>query len=147
MDLDEIVREKFPNLSPGEYRETSPEDPGYNCIAWAAGDDRSWWEPIGFLSNFWPSDAPVAYTLDAYVEAFRSLGYELCDDGEYEEKKEKIALFANEEGVPTHAARQIDPGIWTSKLGPSYDISHPLRGLESDEYGTVQRFMEREVDA
>jgi hypothetical protein len=34
MSLEDIVRE-FPSLKPEDFKKTSDEDDGYNCIAWA----------------------------------------------------------------------------------------------------------------
>ena len=36
-----------------------------------------------------------------------------------------------------HVARQLESGLWTSKLGLSVDISHSLHDLEGDTYGEV----------
>src|SRR5207244_363796 len=35
----------FPGLRGTSYRITSPPDSAYNCVAWAAGDQASWWWP------------------------------------------------------------------------------------------------------
>ena len=35
----------FPRLTPENHRVTSPAAIDYNCIAWAAGDAESWWQP------------------------------------------------------------------------------------------------------
>jgi hypothetical protein len=47
------------------------------------------------------------------------------------------------QGSPTHAARQLDNGRWTSKLGELEDIEHSLRDLEGAAYGTVVQVMKR----
>lgn len=39
------LEEAFPNLTAGNYRITSEPDRDYNCIAWAAGDNRKCWWP------------------------------------------------------------------------------------------------------
>ncbi|MCI0637958.1 MAG: hypothetical protein L0Y72_23715 [Gemmataceae bacterium] len=39
--------------------------------------------------------------------------------------------------MPTHAARQLPTGRWSSKLGPSEDIEHDLHALEGEIYGTI----------
>ena len=54
----------------------------------------------------------------------------------------KIAIYQSG-GLPTHAARQLPDGQWTSKLGRNIDISHTLPGLEGPEYGQVAVFMRR----
>ncbi len=136
----------FPRLSGAEYRVTSPKDWRYNCIAWAAGDTRRWWwpgVPPEDEGYFWPPGAGDEETLDAFVAAFATLGYSPCEGGQAEECWEKVALFANAEGVPTHAARQRPDGSWTSKLGRLEDIGHPLRGLEGEDYGRVVRILRR----
>ena len=58
---------------------------------------------------------------------------------------EKIALFATDQAVPLHAARQLASGRWTSKLGEREDIEHALRDLEGEIYGTVVLIMKRPV--
>jgi hypothetical protein len=60
---------------------------------------------------------------------------------------EKIAVFADDDGVPTHAARQLSSGAWTSKLGQAEDIQHPLRSLEGEIYGKVAIILKRRVSA
>jgi len=49
---------------------------------------------------------------------------------------EKIALYALQ-GVPSHAARLLANGLWTSKLGADIDLSHDLSELEGPRYGQV----------
>jgi hypothetical protein len=83
-------------------------------------------------------------TLECFVEAFRTLGYEPCDDEVLEANIEKIAIYADKAGAPTHAARQLSSGAWVSKLGTLEDIEHrTLRAIEGDAYGTVVQIMRR----
>jgi hypothetical protein len=56
-----------------------------------------------------------------------------------------IALFADKNDFPLHAARQLPSGRWTSKLGELEDIEHGLRDLEGDAYGTVVLIMKRPI--
>jgi hypothetical protein len=56
---------------------------------------------------------------------------------------EKIALFANADGTPTHLARQITNGRWSSKLGTLQDIEHDLLAVCGAEYGKVVEFHRR----
>jgi hypothetical protein len=81
------------------------------------------------------------------MAAFASLGYQSCSHGLLEPSVEKIALFADGAGTPTHAARQLSSGMWTSKLGQSEDISHVINGLDGPVYGAVAAFMARPVVA
>ena len=132
----------FPKLRETEYRLRSPKARHYNCIAWAAKDDSRWWEPGLLDIHYWPDAAPQEYSVEAYTKAFSTLGYEPCDDGSLEAGHEKIALFADDDG-PTHAARQLDNGRWTSKLGMLEDIEHTLEGLSDCQYGKIVLFMRR----
>jgi hypothetical protein len=134
----------FPNLTREGYVETSPASLEYNCIAWAAGDEARWWWPDANFTAFWPPDVPRAETMSAFTEAFETLGYELCENRDLEPDFVKIALYAKD-GKPTHAARQLPDGQWTSKLGDYIDITHTLRGLEGPIYGGVAVFMKRHV--
>src|SRR5258708_6988096 len=59
---------------------------------------------------------------------------------------EKIALYSNAQGEFTHAARQKEDGIWTSKLGDWEDIEHrTLSGLSGNApaYGSVAKILKR----
>jgi hypothetical protein len=135
----------FPKLGTTPHRITSPYDRRYNCIAWAAGDTDNWWEPDEDGIGYWPSAVPREYSLDAYLRAFESVGFECCDSSDLEPGFEKVAVFAKTTG-PTHAARQLADGKWTSKLGRSEDIEHVLEALagdDGDEYGQVVQILKR----
>ncbi len=56
-------------------------------------------------------------------------------------------MFADALGLPTHAARQLASGRWTSKLGKAEDIEHDLHDLEGDLYGIVVLLMKRPLSA
>ncbi len=134
----------FPNLMSEGYLATSPMTNRYNCIAWAAGDDTRWWWPGDRPTDYWPSEIPKRTTIYAFLELFRSLGYEKCADGEHEAGIEKVVIYASE-NVVTHASRQIPNGNWTSKLGTHIDIEHhTISGLEGPAYGQAVRFLRRE---
>ncbi len=141
-DLGELLHD-FPGLRGGNFQVTSPANPDYNCISWAAGRaDARWWP--GEAESYWPADAPNVDTLDAFRAAFTALGYEMCDTGELESGFEKIALFSTPGQDPTHAARQLPSGEWTSKMGRSVDITHlTLQSIEGEVYGRVAIFMRR----
>lgn len=138
----------FPNLNDQNSRITSPARNGYNCIAWAVGDTARWWCPFGPQGiTYWPRGVPREQTIDAYTKALETCGFSPCSDGTLENGIEKIALFATrEEGelVPQHAARQLESGEWTSKLGTLEDISHTSeRCVAGPLYGKVICFMSR----
>lgn len=139
----------FPALAADGYQLTSPETSEYNCIAWAAGDTESWWWPTPDPDlSYWPPGVPRERTLTRFIEAYRTLGYEPCQTAEAEPDYEKVALYINDKGLPTHAARQLPTGEWTSKLGGSEDIQHTTPdGLTSAVYGSVAAVLRRKRPA
>jgi hypothetical protein len=141
----EHLEQAFPALAGAGYQVTSPQDDAYNCIAYAAGDTTDWWwpdEPDQPDSSHWPPGIPRAETVEAFRDAFATLGYTVCNDDTLEPGCEKIALFALA-GVPKHAARQMPTGRWTSKLGLREDIEHSLHDLTGMVYGSVVLVMKR----
>lgn len=142
MEFDLALRRQFPCLAEEGFAETSPPTAQYNCIAWAAGRTDAWWWPLPVGAYFWPADVPRSETLSSFLLAFQSLGYRQCDDETLEPTFERIALFVADD-KPTHAARQLSDGSWTSKLGKWIDISHSLRALVGPMYGDVAALMKR----
>lgn len=137
------LQSKFPGLAIDSYLVTSPASIRYNCIAWAAGDEEHWWWPGYKPYAYWPVGIPESIKIESFQEAYATLGYQPCSDGEIEPGFEKIAIFVSDSGKPTHAARQLPSGRWTSKLGKSEDIEHNLKDLEGRRYGKVSFFMKR----
>jgi hypothetical protein len=134
----------FPGLRTTPFRITSPADPTYNCIAWAGSCSTDWWWPHDDAGRFyWPSGASREVSLDAFRAAFLTLDFTPCENESFEPGFEKVALFADSSGLPTHAARQLPNGNWTSKLGQAQDIEHELRALKGEIYGKVALFLKR----
>ena len=132
----------FPRLHANNHSVTSPCTYKYNCIAWAAdSQDKPWWPEE---KGYWPENAQRERTLEAFTEMFNGLGYEECPSEELEDGYEKVAIYARSDMKPTHAARQLANGQWTSKLGPLQDVQHEKAGnVNCDVYGTPVRFMQR----
>ncbi len=143
----EKLEDIFPNLKGTSYRITSPFDVDYNCIAWAAGDCQQNWWPDQAGSGYWPPVVEREENLTAFINAYKTLGYELCDNANVESGMEKIAIFVDADGRPTHASRQLSDGSWTSKLGKSVDISHTFQGLDGSVYGKVIQILSRTLDS
>ena len=93
---------------------------------------------------YWPPKARREETISAFVEAFSLLGYSECEDPTHEPGMEKIALYAKGK-TPTHAARQLRDGSWTSKCGRENDITHHINGLNGNSYGRPVKFMTRTI--
>jgi hypothetical protein len=145
---DPHLENRFPKLRNGGYHVTSSKDPRYNCIAFAVGNLTRWWQwmPARTKGYYWPIDWDNS--LNSWMEVFRLHGYKPCENGDFEPGIEKIALYVDEDNVPTHVAKQdVDLGKWTSKLGKGKDIAHDtlevLAGFQIDEYGIIKQFMMR----
>jgi hypothetical protein len=134
----------FPGLSQFGYQITSEKTPDYNCIAWAVGVTEAWWWPDPMYQYYWPPEIARSESVEAFVAAFGTLGYSECPSPDLEIGFEKIALFVDQRGVPTHAARQRSDGSWTSKLGELEDIGHvQLEAVSGYAYGSARVFMKR----
>ena len=91
---------------------------------------------------------PGTNSVSAFVAAFESLGYEVCESGFPEPGYEKVALYvcrdARGKATPTHAARQLPSGRWTSKLGAAQDIEHErAEDVNGPAYGAPEFFLKR----
>jgi hypothetical protein len=136
--------ELFPKLHEKGFDLTSPETPFYNCIAWAAGDTQRWWWPDPNDQYYWPPGIPRHETLQTFILLFKNLGYTICEDAEYEEAFDRVAIYVDDlTGKPTHAARQVSYGRWTSKLGSLVDIEHDINGVSGRRYGSIAAIMKR----
>lgn len=143
------VPNHFENIAPCDFKCSSDPENDYNCIAWAAGKtDRPWW-PTTIAPYFWPPDLPTepvekAETLENFVKAFANEGYRICRDSHFSTRYEKVAIYVGANGRPTHAARTLVTGIWSSKLGDEEDIEHTtLECIEGRTYGQVAVVMRR----
>lgn len=140
MKRDLMVETLFPGLAHAPYEVTSPFDPSYNCIAWAAGDNSRWWEPDPMGIYYWPDGVPRTYELSSYQAAFASIGFVSTSSETFSDRAIRVALFAKG-NTAKHASRQLGPERWTSKLGQDVDISHLLHSLSGEIYGKVALLM------
>jgi hypothetical protein len=140
----------FPNLQRDQYEVTSNETATYNCIAHAAGKDDNWWWPAPSPA-YWPEGLAREETLESFVLAYTVEGYAVCETQNrgLESGIEKVAVYVDSDGIPTHAARQLVDGNWTSKLGEWEDIQHnTLEAMEDSRdlglgYGKVALILRR----
>jgi hypothetical protein len=139
-----LIRNEFPKLSPTQFSVSSPETTDYNCIAHAAGEsDRFWW-PFGPPHYYWPPAVPRELTLASFIAAYATIGYEPCTSFKAEKGFEKVVIYTDQQGIPTHAARLLDDAKWSSKLGESFDIEHKtLGGLSGTLYGDPKQPLRR----
>src|SRR5438105_8187984 len=96
---EETLRAAFPGLERDEsFRVSSPIDPAYNCIGYAAGDETHLWWPA-VPGWYWPPEVRAEPTLEAFSAAFGTRGFAPCRTGALEPGLEKVALYADAKGV------------------------------------------------
>lgn len=140
----DLLEQLFPRLQTAGFDITSPRDSRYNCVAWAAEDTRRWWWPGEPPFSFWPAGVQREESVASFIEAFATLGYQVTESGGHDPHFERVAIFASNDGVPTHMARQLPDGSWTSKLGQLEDIAHrDVAGVTGVDYGAVAAFLQR----
>lgn len=151
------IKKVFENLKDEEFEITSPFDPKYNCIAHAADDNEKWWWTVDKVMAgndvFWFNNISYQTTLENFVLAFQKLGYQPCKNAGLEKGFEKVAIYVSiksevhsPKGTPTHMARQLASGKWTSKLGQDVDITHnTLESVEGKVYGVVKQILKRPI--
>lgn len=138
------IEASFPGLRSVVWSVTSPSDADYNCVAWAASETGRWWDPASETGYFWPPETPRLLSLPSMVTALATVGFEPCEDAELESDFEKVTIYTTAQGWPTHVARQLASGAWTSKLGVSEDIEHAsLAALEGTLYARVARILRK----
>jgi hypothetical protein len=134
----------FPHLRRRLYRGTSVRSTTYNCFAWAVGETHRRWDPANPRSsrNYWPTESDSTGLQDAVV-AFETVGFHRVTEARARPGWQTIALYAAEDQL-THAARLLENGRWTSKLGPDIDIEHDtLEALGGGLYGEPAVILER----
>ena len=137
------VNDLFPSLNGDNSRVTSNADSSYNCFAWAGRYTDRWLDPIKPL-GYWPPDIPSKATLNNFTLVYEADGWSRCESPDVEPGFEKIAIYTDRRGLPQHAARQLENGRWTSKLGEAEDIEHDtLQVFDDSIYGTPARYMRR----
>lgn len=138
-----VIFPNFPNSFIDPFLKTSERTGSYNCIAWAFGDNTKWYWPDPGNNYFWPDDIPREETIENFILLFKKIGYEICNNPNVEPGYEKIVIYQNALGIPTHAARQLNNGHWTSKLGREIDVSHSLFSMRDGAYGNATVIMKR----
>lgn len=139
------IERDYPNLKSAGYEITSFDTIDYNCVAWAMEETDSWWWPNPEDESYWLPNVPRQETIEAFIELFATVGYQVCENSDLEKDFQKIAIYVLKR-KPTHVARQLNDGQWTSKLGSNEDIiHHNLEGLEGKKYGQVTTIMKRKI--
>ena len=144
MSTETEIEAAFPNLAGSGYEITGEATTDYNCISWANGATTPRWG-YQYPGDYWPPEIPRNQRVETLMLLFARQGYEICDSDAREPGYEKIAIYAFV-GQFTHAARQLDNGQWTSKLGFREVITHPTpANLSGGIYGNVHCIMRRPI--
>ncbi len=148
----EILCNIFPDLrNDANFEILSPQTPLYNCIAWAMQFEDRWVSIFDYPNYWWPNGVEKTMSPDALIEAFKAVGFTLCDNRDLEESFDKVVLYKNEDKNEwTHAARIISETTEHSKFGQSFDGTHSHEvlcktgiGYEDSSYGIPYAFMKR----
>lgn len=138
------LEKSFPNLNSSNYTVQGVATPIFNSVAFALGEFNRWIWPDVFGQSYWPSHISREETLESFISLFQDHGYERCDGSTLEPGFEKVAIYTNSDGKPTHVARQFSTGHWGSKLGKAEDIKHEnLDVLSGGIFGYVACLMKR----
>src|SRR5262249_24346848 len=95
------LKRLFPNLKSGHVRVTSRKTRQYNCIAWAVGISDRWWDPnpgYGWPVSLNYDTLNDIDTIEILEQAYKSIGFIVCEHPNWEEGYETIALYADQEG-------------------------------------------------
>jgi len=144
----ENIEDILPNIV-GHYKETSKATIDYNCLSWAVELTDTFIDPENRCVGYsWPDGAEREWTTAACRKVLAYYGYvEECDDGSFEDEYVKVAMYVDESGAPTHFARQIVDGNWTSKLGDFIDVVHHnlscIEGNDHQHYGTAKYYFKK----
>jgi hypothetical protein len=146
MDIIEslLLKRDCPRLNRDTFVEKSDPTGEYNCFAFAVGDTSQPWCPSND-DSYWPPEAegvPQEDTTEAFIAAYHTKEYFVCDTDALEMGFDKIALYVDTATEkPTHAAHQLPNGKWESKLGGGIDIQHDsLDELTGQLYGKTVSF-------
>lgn len=148
-----LLKRAFTKPTVDEVDWENASDPKrYNCFGFAIGILK-WWQPYnrdrnGTILNphdCWSRELPSNNSVDAFVKAAELHGFQICEKG-WEPEFEKIVLFFAADATErsfTHAARQVSPSRWKSKLGKESDIEHD-EGISCTHYGDGRIYMKRQ---
>lgn len=141
--IDYNLEELFPNLAASGWHLASEPTSQYNCVAFRLHDTRQWWQRVAIRGYYWPPGVRQDESVESWVEVYEIHGFRRCDNADLEQGFEKVAIYVRD-GEPEHIARQLESGVWTSKLGEYEDIEHnTLEGLMGESYGRAEIIMKR----
>lgn len=144
------LQARFPKLGAGNYKRASLATARYNCLAFACGDERKWWEPQPGGRFYWPPNAQRDTSLTTVTRIFTADGYAETNDRNIEAGYLKAAIYVDMQDFDTYSHVAMSDGVvWKSKLGKGQDIEHDsldlLEGDQKDEYGIVATILRKAI--
>jgi hypothetical protein len=142
-----IVEQWHPKLIGKDYKIIPTENNLnlFNCYAFTIGDYKNW---HGHREDNWPSSIGSRFpSIDNYIKFYNLYGFNICDNDEYDEEFNKIAIYTNNKDWVSHAAKQYN-NMWRSKLGTSCILEHELEwisGFDYNNYGKVHLLMKKKI--
>ncbi len=148
----DALSDVFPDLKNDvNFEILSPQTPKYNCIAWAMQFEDRWVDIFEYPGHWWPDGVEKTMSPSALIHAFEAVGFNLCDNNNWEDGFDKVVLYKKaDEDQWTHAARIVSETTEHSKFGLSFDGTHSHNvlcatglGYENQSYGVAYAFMKR----
>jgi hypothetical protein len=139
------LEKRFLGLRGAQWRETSPQNERYNCVAWACDDTERWWWPWpeGDPPGYWPGDGSADDSLASALAMFEARGYTRCEP-ETAGTHDDVVVLYDAAGRLRHVARRAASGWWASKLGALNDIEHQtLDAIAGPQCGSPRVWMRR----
>lgn len=130
----------FPQLPGESYTVTDNPTLSYNCIGWSLCSRLLGWRWLPDRLE----DEPAAQQIAWFDELYANYGWRPSATCDSEDGLRKIALYCDDSGTPTHAAKQIRIDVWESKCGADRRITHRgTHALEGPIYGRVYKCYEK----
>ena len=137
------VERDFPMVRGVDYR-LSDEDFNNNCLGFALGDVKNWWEPPSGSGQYWPAGFPDDYRVETVEKIIRLHGFTVEISLDAQPTTDAIAIYA-EGSEWTHFAC-FREGEWKSKLGQGNDVERILLNhFEVGDYGKVVKILCRPI--
>jgi hypothetical protein len=146
--LDTANIESFAPNAVGHYERKSDPTTDYNCLAWAVENNQKWFNPERFCAGYyWPKGVERHWSMKTVIHVLSEYGFdEEVELATFEDGIVKVAIYADVDEYPTHFARQLANGKWTSKAGELIDFEHDsLECLHCDDYGKVTKIVQKKV--
>lgn len=135
------IEQDFPSLV-GKNYDLSDEDFNYNCLAYAVGDQKNWWEPPKGGGRYWPPGFDDDLRVGTVESIIRVFGFTVETKLNRTPKTESVAIYSDGSEW-THFAK-FAGGHWSCKLGEGHDVSRVnLADLEGTLYGRVVKILSR----